>query len=122
MKKKRQKTINYETLVSKYVYEKTKNGEKVTNADIIDYVKDSTGIIISDSQIRLIINDLRNNDVILLLLADTKGFFIAKNAKEVKSWILTHEKKIESMKLTLKSIKRQLNTKKALISYLGENF
>jgi hypothetical protein len=56
------------------------------------------------------------------LLADTKGFFIAENEKEVKAWIETHEKKMESMEMTLRSIKRQLKTKKSICEYLGEKF
>ena len=122
MRKKREKTTNYETIVNKYVYERAQRGEKVTNADIINHVQDETGVTICDSQIRLMVNQLRNDDVILLLLADTKGFFIAQSEKEVRTWIETHEKKIESMKKTLRSIKRQLKTKKAISEYLGEKF
>jgi hypothetical protein len=122
MRKKREKTINYETIVNKYVYERAQKGEKVTNADIINHVQDETGITICDSQIRLMVNQLRNDDVILLLLADTKGFFIAQNEKEVKIWIETHQKKIDSMKMTLRSIKRQLKAKKSICEYLGEKF
>ena len=121
-KRKREKAQNYEVLISKYVYEKAQRGEKITNADIITHVENETGIVVCDSQIRIIINNLRNNDVILLLLADTKGFFIAQSEKEVKSWIETHEKKIESMEMTLRSIKRQLKTKKSICEYLGEKF
>lgn len=121
-KNKREKTINYETIVHRYVYNRATAGEKVTNADIIKHVQDETGITICDSQIRSMVNQLRNDDVILLLLADTKGFFIAQSEKEVKTWIDTHEKKIESMKKTLRSIKRQLKTKKAISEYLGEKF
>ena len=121
-KKKRGTTENYEALIRRYVYDKAQRGEKITNAEIIEYIENETGVIVGDSQIRLIINDLRNNDVILLLLADTKGFFIAQSEKEVKSWINTHEKKIESMKQTLRSIKRQLKAKKSLCEYLGETF
>ena len=122
MRKKHQKTTNYETIVHRYVYNRAIAGEKVTNADIINHVHDETGVTICDSQIRLMINELRNNDVILLLLADSKGFFIGKSDKEVKTWIEMHQKKIESMKKTLRSIKRQLKTKKAICEYLGEKF
>ena len=122
MRKKREKTTNYETIVNKYVYERAQRGEKVTNADIINHVQDETGTTICDSQIRSMVNQLRNDDVILLLLADTKGFFIAQSEKEVKTWVETHEKKITSMKKTLRSIKRQLKTKKAICEYLGEKF
>lgn len=122
MKTKRKKTENYEAVLRKYVYEKAQRGEKITNADIITHIDNETGVILCDSQIRLIINDLRNNDVVLLLLADTKGFFIAQSEKEVKTWIDTHQKKIDSMKMTLRSIKRQLRAKKSICEYLGEKF
>ena len=122
MKTKRKKTENYEAVLRKYVYEKAQRGEKITNADIITHIDNETGVILCDSQIRLIINDLRNNDVVLLLLADTKGFFIAQSEKEVKTWIETHQKKIDSMKMTLRSIKRQLRAKKSICEYLGEKF
>jgi len=121
-KRKREKAQNYEVLISKYVYEKAQKGEKFTNADIINHIENETGVVVGDSQIRIIINNLRNNDVILLLLADTKGFFIAQSEKEVKAWIETHEKKIESMEITLRSIKRQLKTKKSICEYLGQDF
>jgi intracellular sulfur oxidation DsrE/DsrF family protein len=121
-KRKRVPKQNNEVLISKYVYDKAQRGEKITNADIITHIENESGIVVCDSQIRNIINDLRNNDVILLLLADTKGFFIAQSEKEVKAWIETHEKKIESMKMTLRSIKRQLKTKKSICEYLGEKF
>lgn len=122
MKTKRKKTENYEAVLRKYVYEKAQRGEKITNADIITHIDNETGVVLCDSQIRLIINDLRNNDVVLLLLADTKGFFIAQSEKEVKIWIETHQKKIDSMKMTLRSIKRQLKAKKSICEYLGEKF
>jgi hypothetical protein len=121
-KRKRVPKQTNEVLISRYVYEKAQKGEKITNADIINHIENETGVVVCDSQIRIIINDLRNNDVILLLLADTKGFFIAKSEKEVRAWIETHEKKIESMEMTLRSIKRQLKTKKSICEYLGENF
>jgi hypothetical protein len=121
-KRKRGKSQDYEVLISRYVYEKAQKGEKFTNADIITHIENETGLAVCDSQIRIIINDLRNNDVILLLLADTKGFFIAESEKEVKAWIETHEKKMESMEMTLRSIKRQLKTKKSICEYLGEKF
>jgi hypothetical protein len=121
-KRKRVPKQNNEVLISKYVYDKAQRGEKITNADIITHIENESSIVVCDSQIRNIINDLRNNDVILLLLADTKGFFIAQSEKEVKAWIETHEKKIESMKMTLRSIKRQLKTKKSICEYLGEKF
>jgi hypothetical protein len=121
-KRKRGKSQDYEVLISKYVYEKAQRGEKITNADIITHIENETGVVVNDSQIRNTINELRNNDVILLLLADTKGFFIATSEKEVKTWIETHEKKIESMETTLRSIKRQLKTKKSICEYLGEKF
>ena len=122
MRKKHEKTTNYETIVHRYVYNRAIAGEKVTNADIINHVQDETGTTICDSQIRSMVNQLRNDDVILLLLADTKGFFIAQSEKEVKTWVETHEKKITRMKKTLRSIKRQLKTKKAICVYLGEKF
>jgi hypothetical protein len=121
-KVKTSKAQNYEVLISKYVYEKAQRGEKITNADIIIHIENEIGVVVSDSQIRNTINELRNNDVILLLLADTKGFFIGRSEKEVKAWIETHEKKIESMEMTLRSIKRQLKTKKSICEYLGEKF
>lgn len=121
-KKKRGKTEDYEAVIRRYVYDKAQQGEKITNADLINHIQDQTGIAISDSQIRIIINDLRNEDVILLLLADKKGFFIATSENEVKEWIQMHKKKIESMQLTLKSIKRQLRMKKSICEYLGETF
>ncbi len=121
-KAKTSKAQNYEVLISKFVYEKAQRGEKITNADIIIHIENEIGVVVSDSQIRNTINELRNNDVILLLLADTKGFFIGRSEKEVKAWIETHEKKIESMEMTLRSIKRQLKTKKSICEYLGEKF
>jgi hypothetical protein len=122
MRKKREKTTNYETIVHRYVYNRALKGEKITNADVINHVQDETGVSLCDSQIRIMVNQLRNDDVILLLLADTKGFFIAQSENEVKKWIETHEKKIESMRKTLRSIKRQLKTKKAICEYLAEKF
>lgn len=121
-RKKVDKTIIYETLVHRYVYNKAQKGERITNAEIINHIESETGVVLCDSQIRIIINELRNNDVVLLLLADTKGFFIGQSENEVKNWIDTHEKKIESMKVTLRSIKRQLKDKKSFCEYLGEEF
>lgn len=121
-KRKRGASQDYEVLINKYVYDKAQKTEKFTNADIISYIENETGIVLCDSQIRLIINDLRKNDVILLLLADTKGFFIAESEKEVQAWIETHKKKMESMQITLRSIKRQLKIKKSICEYLGQKF
>ena len=122
MKKKRLKSTDCENLVRQLVVQKTSQGERITNAEICAHIFDEIGVQINDSHIRAIVNDLRNNDIILLLLADQKGHFIAENGKQVREWISTHEKKIKSMKTTLVSINRQFKQKKVYCEYLGTKF
>jgi len=85
--------------------------EKVFSNNKIRRVLKDFGHDINDMQIRKIVFYIRNNHLISLLLANNDGYYIGTNIQQVNAWIETQEGKIEAMKLTLKSIKEQMNDK-----------
>jgi len=116
------KPTQIEKLILSFLQKKILTTNKVTNFQIADYISSVSDCSISDAEIRKIINNIRNQDVVLLLLADTQGYFIADNKKQVLDWIDVHKKKIESMQVTLQSIERQLERRSILAQYFGEKF
>lgn len=117
-----EKKIEVEKTILSFVEHKLKKSNQVTNFQIADYVYKTLNVKVTDVEIRKIISDFRNQDVVSLLLADSKGYFVAQNESEVKEWVSIHQKKIESMKTTLRSIERQLERRLLVAEYYSEKF
>jgi hypothetical protein len=86
--------------------------EKVFSNTKIRNVLKEFGEDITDAQIRKLIFNIRNNDVIDLLIANQDGYFVANNINDIGAWIDRHKGKIASMQQTLKSIENQFDRKK----------
>ena len=62
---------------------------------------------LTQPRIRKIVNHIRNNDLLLLLCANSKGYFLPKNLKELDSYMETMEKRINSQIKTFDKLKTQ---------------
>lgn len=86
--------------------------EKVFSNTKIRKILKEFGEDIVDSQIRKIVFNIRHSGVIPLLIANSEGYFVASNIKEVNAWLDTHKGKIEAMQMTLNSIQNQFELRK----------
>lgn len=88
---------------------KTKIGAEnaITNSEIRKAFKEKLGILIPDSRVRKIINHIRINGLVPLLCANSNGYYVAKNAKEITSYIKGLNERIGSQIAMLDAIKKQ---------------
>jgi hypothetical protein len=87
----------------------TKIGKKnaITNKEICSRMK-SLGHDVNDTRIRKIINYIRNNNLVSVLLASSKGYWVSKDKKEIQDWIESMEGRISSMAVVKNAVKQQL--------------
>lgn len=78
----------------------------ITNKKICKALKDLRHDI-TEPRLRKIIHNIRANNIIPLLLSTSKGYFVAKDNKEVEDWIKSMEQRINSQKQILNAIKNQ---------------
>jgi hypothetical protein len=58
-------------------------------------------------RVRKIVNHIRNNDLLLLLCANSKGYFLPKNLEELDGYFEVMEKRINSQIKTFDKLKSQ---------------
>ena len=63
---------------------------------------------VSDTRIRKIINYIRNNNLVSVLLASSRGYWVSKDKKEIQDWIESMEGRISSMAVVKNAVKQQL--------------
>lgn len=97
-------------LVVKILSHRTKK-EVFTNFKIRQTLGE-LGEDIQDSQIRKIVYNIRQRNLIPLLLANNEGYFRATTLEEVRKWIKTHKSKIIHMESSLESIQWQYEMEK----------
>lgn len=87
----------------------SKVGKKnaITNKEICKKMK-SVGHDVNDTRVRKIINYIRNNNLVSVLLASSKGYWVSKDKKEIKDWIDSMEGRISSMAVVKNAVKQQL--------------
>ena len=79
----------------------------VSNPYIISKM-DSLGFEgLTQPRIRKIVNYIRNNDLLLLLCANSKGYFLPQNLTELDEYLETMEKRIKSQLKTFDKLKEQ---------------
>ena len=79
----------------------------ITNKQICKKMK-NLGHDVSDTRIRKIINYIRNNNLVSVLLASSRGYWVSKDKKEIKDWIESMEGRISSMAVVKNAVKQQL--------------
>ena len=63
---------------------------------------------VHDSRIRAIVFNIRQRNLIPLLIANGDGYYRGTNLQEIKNWIIRHKSKMSAMKSTLDSLEWQL--------------
>ena len=86
--------------------------EKVFSNTKIRKILLEFGEEIIESQIRKIVFNIRKNEDVPLLLANSQGYFVGSSIEEVNAWVSTHKGKIEAMKSTLVHIQEQFEKRK----------
>ena len=87
---------------------RTKIGKEkaITNKEIRAKFKER-GVLIPDSRVRKIINHIRINGLVELLCASSKGYYIAKNDKEINEYMIGLKSRIEAQNLVLNKLIEQ---------------
>ena len=84
----------------------------VSNNYIIDKMNQFGYIGLTPPRVRQIINHIRNNNLLMCVCANSKGYFLPKNMKELNDYMDTMEKRINSQIRTFDKLKEQSDTLK----------
>lgn len=99
-----------EQKIAKILAKKIKYNEgeemAVSNPKIISFFK-KAGFTISQPRIRKIVQYLRLNGIVKLLVGTNKGYFVAKDENEAASHIASLNQRIRSMQTTRDAMKKQ---------------
>jgi len=79
----------------------------ITNKEVCLKMK-YLGHDVNDTRIRKIVNHIRNNNLVSVLLASSKGYWVSKDKKEITDWIESMEGRISSMAVVKNAVKSQL--------------
>ena len=79
----------------------------VSNNYIIDKMNKFGYIGLTPPRVRKIINHIRNNNLLMCVCANSKGYFLPKNMKELNDYMDTMEKRINSQIRTFDKLKEQ---------------
>lgn len=92
---------------------KTKIGKEkaVTNKHICKALKDR-GHKITDSRLRKIIHNIRANDTIPLLIATSRGYYIATDNQEIEDYIQSLEERANSILFIKNCLTKQFKKEK----------
>ena len=115
LKKQTRTLSNYEQNVLLPILLKgleTKKGKKnaVTNKQIVQGLQ-SQGLKIKDTDVRLLINHIRTNDLIEGLMATSAGYFTTNSVQELVGYedsLLGREKAIRKVRMSIKRQRRAM--------------
>ena len=107
------KTLNKVTLekgerkiastVGNYIKKNTSKGKEVTNAGLVSMLESNGFKKVQDSEIRKVIHWLRVKGKFQWILANKKGYFYSESEQDLKIYISTLKKKINSMREVARS-------------------
>ena len=67
------------------------------------------GYDVNDARIRKIVNHIRAHHLCPVLLANSKGYWVSSNAKEVSEWLESMEGRISAMQATKDAVLNELS-------------
>lgn len=79
----------------------------ITNKQIIAKMDGIGYEGLTPPRVRKIVNHIRNNDLLLLLCANSNGYFLPKNLEELDNYLDTMSKRINSQVKTFDKLKEQ---------------
>ena len=90
----------------------TKKGKEnaITNKSICKALKEQ-GLKITDTRLRKIVHHIRANDIIPLLLATSKGYYISNDNQEIENYIQSLKERANSINFIKTCLQKQLSEK-----------
>jgi hypothetical protein len=90
----------------------TKKGKEnaITNKSICKALKEQ-GLKITDTRLRKIVHHIRANDIIPLLLATSKGYYISTDNQEIENYIQSLKERANSINFIKTCLQKQLSEK-----------
>lgn len=80
----------------------------VPSAKIIEGCLARFGVKVNDSTLRQMINYLRNNNIVPVLCASSRGYFIAANEKEAEDYVASLDDRIGAIAAMRSSVIKQM--------------
>lgn len=78
-----------------------------TNKQIVDAVKGKYNIKLNGPRLRKLIQYIRINDLVPLLVATSKGYYVSEDKEEIRDYIHSLEQRLHSIHNTTNSLKKQ---------------
>ena len=94
-------------IIVKGLSTKVGKGEAITNKAICNAME-TIGHKLHDARLRKLIHHIRAHDLILNLIATSKGYYIATNPQEVQDYIKSLTERINSIEFIRQSMVRQV--------------
>jgi len=82
----------------------------ITNKKICEVLTEK-GYELTDTRLRKIIHNIRAKDLVPLLIATSKGYYVSNDEKEIRDYIQSLSERINSISFIKQSIQRQWNNK-----------
>lgn len=82
----------------------------ITNKRICEILTEK-GYEITDTRLRKIIHNIRAKDLVPLLIATSKGYYVSNDEQEIRDYVQSLSERINSINFIKKSIQRQWNNK-----------
>jgi hypothetical protein len=82
----------------------------ITNKKICE-VLTSKDYDITDTRLRKIIHNIRANDLLPLLIATSRGYYVSNNEEEIRDYIKSLSERINSINFIKQSIQRQFHNR-----------
>lgn len=82
----------------------------ITNKKICEILTQK-GYEITDTRLRKIIHNIRAKDLVPLLIATSKGYYVSNDEQEIRDYVQSLSERINSITFIKKSIQRQWNNK-----------
>ena len=94
-------------IIVKGLSTKIGKGNAITNKAICKAM-DTIGYKLHEARLRKLIHHIRAQDLILYLIATSKGYYIATTTQEVQGYIQSLSERISSIEFIRQSIQRQM--------------
>ena len=78
----------------------------ISNPEIIKALEQHYNILTTEPRIRKIVQYIRNENLLIGLIANSKGYYIADTKEEIQSWLNTMEQRRNAIDNTIQKAKK----------------
>jgi hypothetical protein len=78
----------------------------INNADICTALETHYKILTTEPRIRKVVQYIRNNNLLIGFIANSKGYYVADSKEEIQAWVRTMEQRRNSIDTTIQKTKK----------------